>query len=226
MITEFLIKFTGIRPAHPDGELAFAVSMLRMQASNFGYFIERGTAIWRDPTDKHVLWAKWVMTGTDAFKHLLNKDPRVNEYDTVDNLRQALAREPEVVKLWASDRRSSCRCKKGASSPLTLFCTPISLYPPLLCEACKEGVLPMYKLPLSPRTAVLLSDWNKLSKAMFLLSELRNINPKDWVEPFIEDQGKPGSSFRNLTSKLKRLVAAETGRKVSAQWRPFHILNP
>jgi len=226
MITEFLIKFTGIRPAHPDGGLAFAVSMLRMQASNYGYFIERDTAIWRDPTDKHVLWAKWVMTGTDAFKHLLSKDPRVNELGEVDDLREMLACEPEVVKLLASRQGRSCRCKKGATSPLTLFCTPISLYPPLLCEACKEGVLPMYKLPLSPRTGALLSEWNKLSNAMFLLNELRNIDPKRWVETFIEDQGKPGSSFRNLTRELTTLIAAETGRKVSAQWRPFHILHP
>jgi hypothetical protein len=224
MITEHLIKFTAKRPSTPQTGLHFQVAFMANQCDKYGYFVGTGNALWRDPADARVVWARWVMTGVDAFKYLWTKDSRLNDdMDPRRDVREGIAREPEVIKLKPAETRYSCKCKVGSTPALDLWCTPSSLYPPLLCS--KGGVIPMYRLPLSFGTLVLLEKWNRCATAIarlgLLLDEKRNAD----IHAFMNSQQEPASTYAKLTRAAQDAVEKETERKVNVFWPPYHLFR-
>lgn len=225
MVTEVLIKFTSKKAITVRGDTVGWLSMLLNSARPLGYFIGHRQARWIDASDRHVLWGKWTMTGSDAVDHLLNRDERFRDEPCFEGLKESLACEPEVTKLRASEENRSCRCKVADAPPLALWCTPSTCAPALLCDTCRLGVIATYRLHLSRWTCILMEQWQTLAAACYQLSSVQNAFAKDTLYDFIQSQRHPQSSLQRLGSDICKLVKQETGREVVTRWPPYNIVR-
>lgn len=223
MITEHLIKFTAKKPATPRDGAMFYVRSLRSDFDRFGYFVGSDSSVWRDPHDKRVIWAHWTMTGSDAWKHLWAAQLDPADLDARNHLRGELACDPEVVKLMPSRTHYSCKCSAKTSPALDLWCTPRSMYPPLLCS--KGGAIPMYRLHLSPPTLVLLGMWNDLARVISDIGTRFDRSETADFRQFLISQKSETSSYFKITRQTRDAVEKETGRKVNIFDRPYSIVR-